>query len=73
VRFYFSDVRDYYTAIKLAKFIDRAIDISFYKQLNDFKASLTKHLDLRLDNTTLEFYIFQIHGPSQLKAIMKDK
>jgi hypothetical protein len=31
MRFYFSDMRDYYIAIKLAKFIDEAMNISLYK------------------------------------------
>jgi hypothetical protein len=31
MRFDFLNMRDYYTAIKLAKFIDKAIDVSLYK------------------------------------------
>jgi hypothetical protein len=73
VRFDFSDVRDYYTAIEPAKFIDGAMDVPLYKQLNDLKDFLARHLDLGLDNTTLEFCTFRVHGPSQLGAIMKDE
>jgi hypothetical protein len=73
IRFNFLNVRDYYTTIEPAKFVDDIIDVPRLKDLVHLKVFLTKSLDLGLRNITLEFCTFIVYYPPQFRVNIKDK